>query len=154
MIRITDNTIHSVKGLLWKNTGNDIEFLVIEESDTGLSGFAGGAQEEEDPDITSTLEREVTEELGISNKSYSLIDPKINHEFVHEDIKSSRYGKKGIVHIFLLLYNNKEAISPSTEIKEVYWLKEEEVISKLSHSYGYWIPLFKQAVEYLRQLNN
>jgi 8-oxo-dGTP pyrophosphatase MutT (NUDIX family) len=148
-VKIVNNTIHSVKGLLYRFSAGKLEFLLTKEADTRMFGFPGGAQDEEDVDIEATAIREVCEELGITKASYCVSDPHITHEFVHEDTNSPRFGKKGVLHILLLFYNGKEQIIPSPEIEEVMWLSEEEVIEKISSSYRYWTPVFKKVITFL-----
>lgn len=148
-VKVVDNTIHSVKGILYKEVDGGRLFLMTKEADTGLFGFPGGAEDEEDTDYLSTLKREVHEEIGLSEKAYEIVDPAITHEFVHEDPNSPRYLKKGVLHVYLLKYNGNEVVAPSDELESVVWLSSNSVLENLIGSYAYWNSVFEKVLRYL-----
>lgn len=148
-VEVINNTIHSVKIILYKRSDSEILYLVLKEPE-GLFGFVGGAKDIDDIDFTYTAKREILEELGLTEKSYTLTECDFTHEFVHTDTQSPRFGKKGIQHIYLAHYTAIEEIKLSDELLGCEWLPENQVFERLQTSYTYFKSLFTRAIIQLK----
>ena len=145
-VKIIDNTIHSVKGIVYRKINNSIKYLVTYETDTGMVSFPGGAQDITDESLEATMKRELLEELGLTTDAYALHLTDLTHEFVHTDEKNKeRYGKKGIQHVFLVKYTGGEEIKISEDIGSVKFYSKDQVLRELKNAYEYWTPLFQKA---------
>jgi 8-oxo-dGTP pyrophosphatase MutT (NUDIX family) len=147
-VKIVDNTIQSVKGIVYRKINGSVKYLVTYETDTGMVSFPGGAQDKADQTIEDTMKRELREELGLSADAYTLTPTDLTHEFVHTDKKNkARFGKKGVQHVFLVNYKGGEEIIISNDIGSVKFLARDQVLRELKNAYEYWIPLFTQAAK-------
>ena len=149
-VKIRNNQIHSVKIILYRRTNTGYEYLLIKEPE-GIYGFVGGAEDEIDLTIEETAKREICEEVGLSFKSVDLKKTEFTHTFIHSDQTSPRFGKTGILHVYIGKYNEKEKIKLEPELKEYVWKEEEEVKNALKTSYKYLPSIFKKATELLKK---
>lgn len=147
-IKVVANTIHSAKVFIYRIEKKRPSFLVIKEPE-GIYGFPGGAQEVSDVTILDTARRELVEETGLTEKSCTIKETNLTHEFVHTDPKSERFGKKGILHAFLAEYNGYEPVKLDSELLQVAWLREKDVLQTIKTSYPYLTPVFKKIVNML-----
>jgi 8-oxo-dGTP pyrophosphatase MutT (NUDIX family) len=148
LVKIIGDTIHSVKVIVFRKTTFGIEFVVIKEPE-GWYSFPGGAQDVIDNSLKETAQRELKEELGLTSASYTLESTDITHAFLHTDKNSPRYGKKGVLHIFLAEYNGKDQIHLDSQLQEFAWDTESAVLAKLEHAYPYLKTVFSQAMSLL-----
>lgn len=147
--KIVNNTIHSVKIILYKRQKDAIQYLILKEPE-GIYGFVGGAQDIDDVSITQTAIREIFEEIQLTQKSYVLTDCNFFQNFIHTDKQSPRYGKKGVQHAFLGEYNGAEDIQLCDELLSYQWALKETVFEKIKTSYPYLKTIFEKATASLR----
>ena len=119
----------------FRKVDDRLEFLVVENAETGNVTFVSGAQEEEDADEVATAKRELREELHLpeSLRDTRLLPTTVRHEFVFGPKKKDRAGHPGSYGVFLLdLSDITEEIRPTKELKSVSWLSREEVLTRVS----------------------
>ena len=126
MIDTSDNTIHTANAVFYKTENGENKYLLVEEPD-GYWGLPGGAKDVDDKDITATLQRELKEELGLLPNDYQAIKTDIKFEFQYDHPGSSRFGKRGVIHMFIIKWGEKE-IRPTKELKGIKWLIENEAV--------------------------
>ena len=130
-IDTTNNTITTAGAIIFRNLDNEKQFLLVQEND-GQCGLAGGAKDIEDADITTTLQRELEEELCLLPIDYKFEKTNTSIEFVYGHRSSTRFGKKGVTVFFLVKVSNPEKIKASSELKSILWANKNEAIEKLA----------------------
>jgi len=130
MIDTTNNTILTANAVIYKIENNEYKFLLVEEPD-GYWGLPGGAKDVGDKDVTTALHRELAEELQISPDFYKAVKTDIQYEFMYDQPGSSRFGKKGVIHMFFIEWHDAP-VNPSKELKSVAWLGRKEAIKRLT----------------------
>ncbi len=147
-VKIINNTIYTVKIVVYKKNYKNILFLITKEPE-GDYNLPGGAQDITDDSLEETAQRELKEELGMNN-NYKLVKSTITHEFIHSDKKSPRYGKKGILHIFLAEYIGNKDLKASDDLLAIHWMTEIEAIEVLKKSYSYLEPSFRKVLPMIK----
>jgi 8-oxo-dGTP pyrophosphatase MutT (NUDIX family) len=145
-VKISNNTIYAAKAIIYRNSLDGREFLVTKEKDTGLYGFVGGAQDEGDMTIEETMQRELLEEVGLRGEK--LLPTSITYAFTHTDQNSPRFGKQGVLTLFLINYSGAPLIL-AEELEEIQWVSEGTALDLLKNSYSYWPELFLKVIEQL-----
>lgn len=145
-VKIVNNTIHSAKIFVYKESDGTKSFLILKEPER-IYGFVGGAQDMDDETIFATAKRELSEEVGLTEKSCELIETNITYEFVHTDPKSERFGKKGVLHAFIAKYDNSEEIILDKELLGCEWVPVDIVFERVKSSYPYLTDVFKKVIK-------
>jgi len=128
----TNGEIKNARALFYKIENADLSFLLTQE-DSGSYTLPGGCKDIEDPDLITTMKRELKEELQITDKAYSMRETDINKEYknLYTNPSSERFDKPTVMTLFLVEYNGQETIHPGNEIIGVIWLREGDVQEKL-----------------------
>lgn len=128
-----EKTFEGAITIFYRDNAGELEFLVVENSQSGNIAFVGGAKEEFDESLADTARRENEEELGIDVESYDLDETDIFHEFVFSPHKKDRVGSEGRYQVFLAdLSDANFEITPTDELKNVWWMSEDEVFENLT----------------------
>lgn len=117
--------------IFFKRVSGEILYLVVENSKSGNITFVSGAQEGNES-LLETAKREVEEELGIGSGLYTLAETDVWHNFIFDEHKKDRAGAKGSYQAFVGGLTGMENITPTKELKRIWWKTESEVLSLLS----------------------
>jgi len=143
---LTDGIIKNARALIWKKSAGNKLFLLTQEF-SGYFTLPGGCKDLEDPDLISTLRRELEEELGLHPRDYSMQETDIKKEYENlYDIPAERVGKKTLISLFIVSGLTKEP-SPSDDIKSITWMTAEEVSNAFNRPH--FKELFDLAIEKL-----
>lgn len=147
MLDTTNNTIHTANAVLYRKKSGQKQFLLVQETDRSW-GFPGGAKDIEDIDLKTTLQRELSEELGLSQQCYSVAETNVVFEFEYGDKSISRKGMKGVEHIYLVELLKDFEPKLSKDLPQCAWFNKDQVLQKLSEVefFSYRVDLFKQAL--------
>jgi len=146
---LADNKIKNVRAVVWK-VENGKKFFLITQELAGNFTIPGGCKDLEDSDLLSAMKRELREELGLSERSYTIERLPAGREYpnLYNNPESERFGKNTIMYLFVVNYNGSEDIKvKADEIKGATWLNEDDAMRKLTH-----IPMkemFQIAVQHI-----
>ncbi|MDH4330002.1 MAG: NUDIX domain-containing protein [Candidatus Moranbacteria bacterium] len=119
--------------IFYRDNGGENEFLVVENSSSGNITFVGGAKEGFDESLVEVARRENEEELGIDPDEYELVETDVFHKFVFSPHKKNRVGNEGRYQVFVSDLSDADfEITPTDELKNVWWMSEEEVFDNLT----------------------
>jgi 8-oxo-dGTP pyrophosphatase MutT (NUDIX family) len=125
-------TILGVVAIIYKRSLNGtLQFLLLKHRNSFWT-FAGGKVESSDKSVVAGLQREVSEELGLSETDYSAVDTGIVNEFIYGNEKADRAGKQGRTHYYLGELHENAVPKCQAEIQEFKWLSKQEVLEHLA----------------------
>ncbi|MBI2414611.1 NUDIX domain-containing protein [candidate division WWE3 bacterium] len=113
------------------NPDKRVEYLLLQHKNSFWT-FVGGRIEDNDSTIEAGLQREIFEELGLSNTDYKLSDTGITNEFIYGNEKPDRAGKKGITYYYAGNFNLAASPKIQAKIVDLKWLSKEEVLKHLA----------------------
>ena len=127
------NVIHGSIVIFTRGEGTNRRFLIFDNAKSGNVTFVSGGQEPLDKSNTETAAREITEEINLNPDDYNLTKSNVHQEFIFNQSKPERAGKKGDYQVFIAdLKSPKQIIQPTNEVKSAVWLTKEEILeSKL-----------------------
>ncbi len=130
----TEKTYRGGIAILYRKNGGLLQFLVVQNSGTGNITFVSGAKEESDRSEMDALNRELQEELELS-EAVELQQTEVRHEFVFGPKKKDRAGSHGSYQVFLADVSGiSDSITHTEELREIKWLSKDEVLDTLSFS--------------------
>lgn len=131
-IDLADNKIKNVRTIIYKIENGEKLFLITQERD-GAFTIPGGCKDTEDSDLLATAERELKEELGLTEKGYSIkqLQGEYEYENLYSDPESERFGKNTIIYPFLVLYNGAEPIKID-DVADAVWMNERKAMEVLN----------------------
>ncbi len=147
MSQTIPNTIEQVNALFWRKDKKGLEILLVEELE-GIWSLPGGAKEPEDPSLTAAMKRELKEELGLHEQDCELQATKIQARFLYDKKGSSRYGKTGVISLFLARLNNDIGLKPSNDLKAAQWFTEQE--AKERFTFEHHVDIVDRGIQLLQ----
>lgn len=130
---LREKVIYGGIAILYRQGTNGLEFLVVENTETGNISFVSGAQEDSDASEQVGMERELEEELGVSSDKIVLQPTDVRQEFVFGANKPKRAGHSGSYRVYLGdVTPIADNISHTKELKGIRWLPKEEVLQDLT----------------------
>ena len=148
MIDASNNTIHTVNILIHFRSPDGVKYLLVQEDDKSW-GLPGGAKDIGDNNYIDPLVRELNEELGYSVALENLTESKVTYEFVYSNQSSSRHGRKGVEHLYVLEVPTQPRLELADDLADVGWFLFEEAIDKLVEVpfFAYRVDIFKDIVQ-------
>lgn len=123
------NVVEQVTAIIWKQGENGLEFLLVQELD-GVWSLPGGAKESVDNNLSDAMKRELKEELGLEESEYELTPTEIQARFLYDRPSSPRYGKVGVLSLFLMKPKDYSSLAPTTDLMSIQWYSVEEAKKK------------------------
>ncbi|MBU2228774.1 NUDIX hydrolase [Patescibacteria group bacterium] len=140
------NTIYGSLAVIYYDDEDGRQFLVVKNKKTGNYTLVGGACEEGE-DFVKSLQREITEELGLSNGVANIVELPIVHKFVFNQKKTERTDQKGEYHLFSIEFEQKHEEFNHNEIDRVLWLPFSIVVETLT--FPDQVEVFREAREFM-----
>ena len=120
MVENRDNIIEQTTAIIWRQGATGLEFLLVQELD-GIWSLPGGARDPEDETLLDAIKRELREELDLETSEYEITPTEVVIRFLYDRPSSSRYGKTGVLSLFLVKPINDQDIAPTADLKSVIW---------------------------------
>ena len=119
--------------IFYKKMNQELLFLVVKNSKTENISFVSGAKENFDENVIKSAQRENKEELDLDPEQYTLEKVEVKHEFIFDEKKKERAGKRGSYQVFVSDLTNADFdIKYTEELKSVKWMTEKDVLDSLS----------------------
>lgn len=146
-ISLQQERIHTIEVLLTRQEGGG-HFVLLEHRTDDTWVLPGNARPVTTPDFQAALISALKEELNLTPERYIVTEVDIRESFDY-DHKNQRdlFGKKGILHLFLVQYLGSDPIVPRAGILDVQWVDPEDVPQRLTYDSSR--RAFLRAIEYL-----
>lgn len=138
--------LEQVNALIWHKNKGKIEILLVEEHD-GMWSLPGGANDPEDRTLDDAMQRELLEELKLKSRSYVLSPTDIQVSFLYDRPGSSRYGKRGLISLFLVKLKTDSKIIATADVQRMRWVSPKN--ARKMFSFEHHRELVDRAVKLL-----
>ena len=140
------SVIEQTNAIIWRKNNDRLEFLLVQERD-GMWSLPGGARDSADKSLPDAMKRELLEELGMKERDFALQATDIKISFLYDRPGSSRYGKTGLIYLFLVQSKSDATMAITTDVQKMQWFSPEE--AKKMFSFKHHSELVDRAVKLL-----